>query len=164
MDVSSTTSVTKSRVTVLVRGVVMASSVLWGGALTGGCKPTVSNGERGTNVTVTKNDPNIDTERASRVPVVLRVRFVKLVGGQKYVFDEVSVVAVLKNQSHRAFSGSLEVGHYGWEPGIPPGESTVYLEPYVHGDESRWKLLDGSAKEGVSHAQGAPPPADGRSD
>jgi hypothetical protein len=78
-----------------------------------------------------------------------------LVGGQKYVFDEISVVAVLKNQSQRMFSGSLEVGHYGWEPGVPAGESTLYLEPYVPGDESRWKLLGGSAKEGVSHSQAA---------
>jgi len=114
-------------------------------------------------VTVIKNDPKIDSERANRVPVVLRARFVRLVGGQKYVFDEISVVAVLKNESHHTFAGSLEVGHYGWEPGVPPGESTVYLEPYAAGDENRWKLLGGSAKEGVSHAQGAPP-GDGAAD
>ena len=79
------------------------------------------------------------------------------------MFDEISVVAVLKNESHHTFAGSLEVGHYGWEPGVPPGESTVYLEPYAAGDENRWKLLGGSAKEGVSHAQGAPP-GDGAAD
>ena len=73
-------------------------------------------------MTVIKNDPKIDSERANRVPVVLRARFVRLVGGQKYVFDEISVVAVLKNESHHTFAGSLEVGHYGWEPGVPPGE------------------------------------------
>jgi hypothetical protein len=140
----------------LVRGFVVASVFFGTVALHGACKPAGSIGERGTNVTVIKNDPNIDIERASRVPVVIRARFLKLGGGQKYVFDEISVVAVLKNESRRTLSGSLEVGHYGWEPGVPPGESTVYLEPYVAGDESRWKLLGGSAKEGVSHAQGAP--------
>lgn len=46
---------------------------------------------------------------------------------------------------------------------FPSGESTVYLEPYAPGDESRWKLLGGSAKEGVSHVQGAPP-GDGGAD
>ena len=57
-------------------------------------------------MTVIKNDPKIDSERANRVPVVLRARFVRLVGGQKDVFDEISVVAVLKNESHHTFAGA----------------------------------------------------------
>lgn len=99
-----------------------------------------------------KDDPQVDAKRASRVPVILRVKFVKLVGGQKYSWEEVLVQSTLKNQSSQTFSGVMQIAHYDWEPGIPKGESTVYLEPYVEGDESRWKLLGGSAKEGVSHA------------
>ncbi len=143
--------------TTLVRRILVATTFLLAFALSNACKPAGPTGERGANVIETKDDPNIDSQRVSRAPVVLRARFIRLIGGQKYVFDEIVVVAVLKNQSHRKFSGSLEVAHYGWEPGVPPGESTVYLEPYVVGDESRWKLLGGSAKEGVSHAQGRPP-------
>jgi hypothetical protein len=84
---------------------------------------------------------------------VLRVKFAKLLGGQKYSWDQVTVVAILKNQSSRDFSGSLEIAHYDWEKGIPDGECTVYLQPYAEGDEKRWKLLDASAKEGVSHVR-----------
>jgi hypothetical protein len=93
----------------------------------------------------------IDEQLANRVPVVLRVRFEKALGGQKYAWDEVSVLKTLKNGSNRTFSGTLQIAHYDWEPGLPQGESTVYLEPYAEGDESRWKLLGGSAKEGISH-------------
>lgn len=96
--------------------------------------------------------PSMDQQRAGRVPVVLRVKYEKFIGGQKYAWDEVSVIETLKNNSNRPFSGPLQIGHYGWEPGIPHGECTVYLEEYVEGDTSRWKLLGGSAKEGVSHA------------
>jgi hypothetical protein len=95
----------------------------------------------------------MDPERAARVPVVLRVKYLKLIGGNKYTWDEVAVLATLKNKSGRSFEGTLQVAHDDTEPGIPKGESTVYLEPYVAGDESRWKLLNGSGKDGVSHAQ-----------
>jgi len=111
--------------------------------------------DRGGTVAEAKTDSEMNPERANRVPVVLRVKYVKLIGGQKYSWDEVSVQSTLKNQSSRSFTGSLEIGHYDWEPGVPNGESTVYLEPYAEGDESRWKLLGGSAKEGVSHADAA---------
>lgn len=93
----------------------------------------------------------LNEQIASRVPVVLRVKFEKFIGGQKFAWDEVSILGTLKNQTGRPFAGLLQIGHYGWEPGIPQGECTVYLEPYAEGDESRWKLLGGSAKDGVSH-------------
>jgi hypothetical protein len=111
--------------------------------------------DRGGTVAEAKADPRMNPELAARVPVVLRVKYVKLIGGQKYSWDEVSVQSTLKNQSSRSFTGAMEIGHYDWEAGVPNGESTVYLEPYAEGDESRWKLLGGSAKEGVSHAEAA---------
>ena len=116
------------------------------------CGVTPRQHDTGGNMVQATNDQQMDSQRANRVPVVLRVKFVKLLGGQKYSWDEVSVRSTLKNQSKRSFSGSMQIAHYDWEPGVPNGECTVYLEPYANGDESRWKLLGGSAKEGVSHA------------
>jgi hypothetical protein len=45
----------------------------------------------------------------------------------------------------------LSVAHLSWEPGIPEGESTIYLERYNPARNDLWKLLNGSGKDGVSH-------------
>ena len=119
------------------------------------CGSAPAERNHGGTVAESHEDQQMDSSRANRVPVVLRVRFEKLLGGQKYAWDEVTVLATLKNQSGRNFSGRMEIAHYDWEPGIPAGESTVYLVTYAEGDESRWKLLDGTAKEGVSHTAAA---------
>jgi len=132
--------------------VALIGPVLWIGLA---CGSAPAPREHGGTVAETQDEHQIDAQRAGRVPVVLRVKFEKLLGGQKYAWDAVTVLATLKNESHRSFSGRLEIAHYDWEPGIPSGESTVYLQTYAEGDESRWKLLDGTAKQGVSHASAA---------
>jgi hypothetical protein len=94
----------------------------------------------------------IDAGRAARVKVVLRVKLVAALGGNKWAWDKIEVLGVLKNETETSFAGSLNIAHYSWEPGIPEGTSTVYLEPYEVGPPTiHWKLLEGSAKEGVSH-------------
>jgi hypothetical protein len=95
-----------------------------------------------------------DAGRAARVKVVLRVKLVAAEGGDKTAWDKVDVLHVIKNETGTTFAGSLEIAHYSWEPGIPAGTSTVYLEPYEVGPPTmHWKLLGGSAKEGVSHPE-----------
>lgn len=93
-----------------------------------------------------------DSAKTAQAKAVLRVKLIKAEGGDKYSWDKVEVLHVIKNESSFEFPKQLEVAHYSWEPGIPAGESTVYLEPYAADSDNRWKLLSGSAKQGVSHA------------
>lgn len=93
----------------------------------------------------------VDAERANRVPVVLRVRLLKREGSDKFGWDEVRLIGVIKNTSHFTFPETFEIAHYSGEPGVPDGESTVYLERYNATSEGLWRLLDGSGKQGVSH-------------
>jgi hypothetical protein len=93
----------------------------------------------------------VDMKRAGTVSVVLRVRLLKREGADKIGWDRVRLVGVIKNSSHFNFPDEFEIAHYSGEPGVPDGESTVYLERYNAASESLWRLLDGSAKTGVSH-------------
>ena len=93
----------------------------------------------------------VDADRASKVQVVLRVRLLEREGGNKYAWDKVHLLGVVKNESGHEFPQEFIIAHYNAEPGVPDGESTVYLERYNDSDESLWKLLQGSAKTGVSH-------------
>jgi hypothetical protein len=98
----------------------------------------------------------IEPKKAAKVPVVLRVKLITAEGGNKYAFDKVAILAVLKNETKQPFGGSAEVGHYSWEPGVPKGESTIYVEPYSESPDHLWKLLGSTAKEGVSHTKPEP--------
>ncbi len=98
----------------------------------------------------------VDPQRASEVPVVLRVRLLSREGGNKYEWDRVKRVAVIKNLSSFHFPDELSIAHDSGEPGIPDGESTVYLEHYQDIGDTLWKLLDGSGRRGVSHPSKAP--------
>jgi hypothetical protein len=93
----------------------------------------------------------VDTERAAKAPVVLRVRLLKREGSDKIGWDKVKLIGVIKNTSHFKFPQEFEIAHYSGEPGIPDGQSTVYLEPYNAKSESLWRLLEGSGTKGVSH-------------
>ena len=94
----------------------------------------------------------VDGSRAEAVPVVLRVRLLRHEGGDKIAWDKVALVGTIKNDSHYNFPREFEIACYVGEPGVPGGESTVYLERYNPASESIWRLLGGSGKTGVSHA------------
>jgi hypothetical protein len=97
----------------------------------------------------------VDTKRAETVSVVLRVRLLRREGADKIGWDRVRLIGVIKNSSHFTFPGEFEIAHYSGEPGVPDGESTVYLEPYNAASESLWRLFGGSGKAGVSHGSAA---------
>jgi hypothetical protein len=94
----------------------------------------------------------VDVKRADTVPVVLRVRLLRNEGGDKIAWDKVGLVGAIKNDTHYRFPPEFEIARYSAEPGVPAGESTVYLERYNAASESLWRLLAGSGKTGVSHA------------
>ena len=98
----------------------------------------------------------MDEEKARNAAAVLRVRRVAAQGGDKWAWDTVEVLAVLKAPEGPPLGKTLDVAHYSWEPGVPAGVCTVYLEPYAEEGERRWKLLGGSAKNGVSHVSPGP--------
>ena len=93
----------------------------------------------------------VDSKRAEAVAVVLRVRLLQREGGDKIGWDRVRLIGVIKNSSHFTFPSEFEIAHYSGEPGVPDGESTVYLERYNAASENLWRLLGGSGKAGVSH-------------
>jgi len=94
---------------------------------------------------------NIDSGKARQAEVVLRVKLVRIGDCNKYCWPEVEILKVLQNRSDFSFKKRLVVAHYSWEPGIPEGESTIYLERYNPKKNDLWKLLKGSGKDGVSH-------------
>jgi hypothetical protein len=93
----------------------------------------------------------VDMKRAEAVPVVLRVRLLRNEGGDKIAWDKVGLIGAIKNDSHYRFPPAFEIARYSAEPGVPGGESTVYLERYNAASESLWRLLGGSGRTGVSH-------------
>src|SRR5262249_40374744 len=101
----------------------------------------------------------IDPSKAKRAEVALRVKLVSVADCNKYCWTEVEILKVLQNKSGFSFKKRLSVAHYSWEPGIPEGESTIYLERF-NPDRNLGKLLNGSGKDGVSHA--TPSPKKGR--
>ena len=96
----------------------------------------------------------VDEQRAAKVPVVLRVHLLQHEGGDKWGWDKVKLVGVIKNTSSYHFPGEFQLAHYSAEPGVPDGDSTVYLEQYNPANHDVWKLLDGSGTAGVSHPSG----------
>jgi hypothetical protein len=120
-----------------------------------GCSPTAADpGQIAPEEKNLKNDSwrkMVDLESAGKVPVVLRVRLLKHQGSDKYGWDTVKLIGVIKNTSSFKFPDEFEVAHYSGEPGIPDGQSTVYLEQFNPKSDSIWKLLEGSGVKGVSH-------------
>jgi|RhiMetdeSRZDD1v2_1073273.scaffolds.fasta_scaffold1428664_2 hypothetical protein len=98
----------------------------------------------------------IDPSKARRSEVALRVKLVSVADCNKYCWAEVEILKVLQNKSGFSFKKRLSVAYYSWEPGIPEGESTIYLERYNPKGSVFWKLLNGSGKDGVSHATPSP--------
>ena len=98
----------------------------------------------------------IDPNKAKKAEVVLRVKLVGYEGCDKYCWPEVEILKVLQNKSGFSFEKRLKVAQYSWEPDIPEGESTIYLERFNPERNDLWKLLNGSGKDGVSHAIPSP--------
>ena len=93
----------------------------------------------------------IDYRKAERAEVVLRVKLISPGEGSKYLWPEVEVLKVLKNRSGLSFRKRLRIAHYSWEPGVPDGMCTIYLERYGRRRGGLWKLLNGSGRDGISH-------------
>jgi hypothetical protein len=94
----------------------------------------------------------IDDKLATKADVVLRVKRLTPGEGSKYLWYRVEVVQVLKNDSSEIFTNALSVAANSWKPGVPEGESTIYLERYNKTGKALWKLVGGEASTGVSHA------------
>ena len=106
---------------------------------------------------------NVDADRYARAAVVLRVQLIKPLGGETGVqWYQVKVLETLKNTVRQRFGPTLEVftaGRIGpghpRDPGVPPEECTIYIEPIVQKvegkDVTHWRLLDGTSTSGVSH-------------
>ncbi len=121
-----------------------------------GCKSPKPTAEGSTSSPSTAASPvvksmNIDSKRAQRATVILRVERVVDHGGSKYHWVTVKPLRVLKNDAKANFSKPLRVAYRGGKPGVPVGVCTVYLEPYGDGASGHWLLLDGDGTAGVSH-------------
>src|SRR5262245_14515436 len=99
------------------------------GVLTAGCAPA-QRAEKEKNVENESWRTLVDQQRAGKVPVVLRVHLLQREGGDKWGWDKVKLIGVIKNTSKYRFPAEFEIAHYSAETGVPDGDSTVYLEPY----------------------------------
>ncbi len=94
----------------------------------------------------------MDEQLAAGAEVVVRAKLLYLEGADKYARFRVRVLKVFKNPLETTLANELSVIAYSWRPGVPEGESTLYLERY---DDQRssvvWKLVGGEACTGVSH-------------
>jgi len=142
--------------TLFIVGLMMLGSACPALGSSSGVRPTYAASGQKEETKVQDWSKFIDSTRAAKVPVVLRVKLISTSGADKYQWDKVEILAVLKNDSKQQFGKSLEVAHYSWEQGIPKGESTIYLEPYSDAADHPWKLLGGSAKMGVTHPKSEP--------
>jgi ABC-type phosphate/phosphonate transport system substrate-binding protein len=93
----------------------------------------------------------VDADKAAQAPAVLRVKLIRSEGSDKYGWDIVGLIGEIKNETGFTFPREFHVAHYSAEPGVPKGESTIYLERYSEAEPPQWKLLHGSGKDGVSH-------------
>jgi hypothetical protein len=99
-------------------------------------------------------DKLMDDKLAANAEVVLRVKRLSVEGADKYAWYRVQVLQVFKNQSSETFTNALSVAAYSGKPGVPEGESTVYLERYNQTGKKLWKLVSGEASTAVSHVAG----------
>lgn len=99
------------------------------------------------------DDSLIDVALAANAEVVLRVRLLEDGEADKFQWDKVEVLRVLKNASNDKIPHTLSVAAYSWKEGVPGGESTIYLEQYHETKRGLWKLVGGEAATGASHVK-----------
>jgi hypothetical protein len=63
----------------------------------------------------------VDAKLAAKAEVVLRVRLLEDGEANKYQWNKVEVLQVLKNASHHKIPHTLEVAAYSWKEGVPRG-------------------------------------------
>lgn len=94
----------------------------------------------------------IDNTLAKNAEVVLRIKCEKETGAcDKYCWQKVKILKIIKNEKNYKFNDALEVAYYSWDKGIPIGISTIYLEKYNPERNDLWKLVGGKSETGVSH-------------
>jgi hypothetical protein len=110
-----------------------------------------------------------DDALAKRAVVVLRVRRDSArpeLHPEKYPFNRYMVLPlrVFKNESYQPnLRGHFDVLAFSDKDGVPPGESTIYIERYdvakrkFGGKEGTvWMLVDGGGTNSVSHVGSQP--------
>lgn len=96
----------------------------------------------------------VDEALAKNVDVILRVDCQATAEAcEKYCWQNVTILKILKNKSNFKFQKRLDVAHYNWEQGVPIGVSTIYLEKYNPSRNDMWRLAGGGATNGVSHSE-----------
>ena len=95
-------------------------------------------------------DP-VDAALSANAAIVLRARLLSKNGADKYAWYTVKVIKVFKNETKDTLGEQLDVAAYSFKPGVPDGNSTLYLERYSAAKPVRWKLVGGEASTGVSH-------------
>ena len=106
-------------------------------------------------------DLQVDEKLAQNAVAVVRVRLVIADSGlphSPFRVYSVHTIRILKNESHEVFQDLLVRG-FKDKPGVPEGESTIYLQRYDpvkkelsdDKDHGLWILVGGDATKGVSN-------------
>lgn len=93
----------------------------------------------------------VDSALSANAAIVLRARLLSENGADKYAWYTVKVIRVFKNETKETLVDQVDVAAYSFRPGVPNGESTLFLEPYSPSKPMRWKLVGGDASTGVSN-------------
>ena len=98
-------------------------------------------------------DDVLNTNLAQKAELVVRAKTLYAPKETAYLWYEVEVLKVIKDESGVKVGAKLQVA--ARRPGLPEGESTLYLERYdkIHPGtpKGRWRLVGGDAATGASH-------------
>ncbi|MBS1644232.1 MAG: hypothetical protein JST36_04275 [Bacteroidetes bacterium] len=98
----------------------------------------------------------IDAKKSEAAKAIIRAVLIHKGTGDKYIWDTVQVIAVLKNDLNFKFPEKLAVARYSWDEGFKcPGEFVLYLNPYPLGaqelnEDNAWMRLGGKSEEATA--------------
>lgn len=100
-----------------------------------------------------KQELPIDSQKSKAAQAIIRAVLIQEGTGDKYIWDTVQVLEVLKNDLNFNFPKKLAVARYSWDAGFKcTGEFILYLTPYPLGaqelnEDKAWMRLGGKSEE-----------------
>lgn len=94
----------------------------------------------------------MDTIKKNKAKAVIKAKALNTGVGDKYLYQKIEVLEVIKNNTNFIFKDTLTVAHYSWKLGVPlEKECIIYLTPWPYGsetlnEEKQWMLLDGDGE------------------
>ncbi len=97
----------------------------------------------------------LDSTKLKKSVLVLKIIKLEDGIGDKFIWDKVRLLDVLKNEMDYEISSEFEIAHYSYMDGIPDHECIAYLTYYPLGSkepatsDKKWILLQGNGNYGI---------------